>query len=129
MSCGLSMTEAAAFLKVSPDTARIWWEGGEKVPDGILSDLIDLFRYIDGAAARIYKRMMDEAQRTMEWPGDLELHIAADDDVARKLGFPCVAAHAAVSRRFLEMCQPEQIGGLFIIYDKSAPEFDPDQEL
>ena len=126
MSCGLSMTEAAAFLKVSPEKARIWWEGGEKVPDGILSGLGDLFRYIDGKAARIYKSMMLEAERTREWPSELYLHIAADDDVARKLGFPCVAAHAAVSRRFLEMCQPEQIGGVIIIYDKTAPEPDPE---
>ena len=114
-SCGLSLEEAASFLKVRPEMAAAWWNGTEPTIDGILSDLHELYKSIDFAAETILDAMRDEADKTNEWPNEIRIEVAVNDQEAKKLGWPCVAAHAAVGRRLLEKMETAAIGHVLIV--------------
>ena len=48
--CGLSHREAATFLNVRPDTVHSWSNGRNPVPDGVWSQLGDLYEQMVTAA-------------------------------------------------------------------------------
>jgi hypothetical protein len=93
--CGLSHREAADFHDVRLDTVKSWSTGRNRAPDGALAELAELAARIDEAA----DEAVETIHRTAEahgFPGVVDLGLAADDDEARLIGWPCVGAHRAV---------------------------------
>lgn len=88
--CGLSLGEAADFLRVRPDTIRSWSSGRRGAPDGAIMQLRALYAQIDRAAGEAAKLARKQASGAT-----VELGLASDDREARSLGWPCVGAQAA----------------------------------
>lgn len=100
--CGLTMTEAASFLDVRPDTAKSWWMGRRTCPDSVVDEILTLAIRQD-VAAQEAALVITEAVERQGAPEDIELGIAADDYEAQSIGWPCVGAHAAVIRKLIKM--------------------------
>lgn len=95
---GLSQGEVAAFLKSSPIDVGCWSRGDHIAPDDALERLRDLIA--DQAQAA------DEALDIIEQhrPDQIELGYPLNDDEARSIGWPCLAAWKAMAARFLAEC-------------------------
>jgi hypothetical protein len=89
--CGLSVREAAAFLRVREDTVKSWRTGRNPTPPGVFVSLRTLYAGQTNAAGEALALLSSA-------PSDMvvELGLASDDAEAQLLGFPCVGAHAAV---------------------------------
>ena len=92
--CGLSHTDAAAFLGVRPDTVRSWSIGRNQTPDRVIAQLRALHARIERSAAEALDAIDAQAAARGE-PGTIELGIASDAREAQDLGWPCVGAQAA----------------------------------
>lgn len=93
--CGLSTREAAEFLDARVDTVKSWSSGRNKCPAGVIDQLRDLYASIE-AAADNHIAAVKHLIETNGAPEEIEISIAADDDEARTLGFPCAGVHGAV---------------------------------
>ena len=105
-SCGLTMSEATAFLGVREGTAKDWWLGRRTPKPSVLADLLDLAQHQERAAAETVNVIQHQAKQHGQ-PEEIELGISADDHEAQSLGWPCVGAHAAVLRRIIESLDPD----------------------
>lgn len=88
--CGLSLSEAAAFLGVRLDTVKSWSSGRNPTPPGVTDELRALYEKIETAAENLLS-IIEEADDEAE----IELGYASDDKEARSLGWPCVGAQRA----------------------------------
>ena len=93
--CGLSHREAADFLDARPDTIQSWSTGRRTAPDGAIEELAALADRIDEEADVFIAALETQAADFGE-PDVVELGLAADDNEAQSLGWPCVGAHRAV---------------------------------
>ncbi len=104
--CGLTMTEAASFLDVRPDTAKSWWMGRRICPDTVIDELLALSVRQD-VAAQESAIVIQNAAEQRGAPEDIELGIASDDHEAQSLGWPGAGAHAAVLRKTVKLLPPD----------------------
>lgn len=118
-SCGLTMSEATAFLDVREGTARAWWLGNRTCPQSVHDDLLNLYRIIDQAAQAAADFIMQQKNENVAAPEMIELGIASDDHEAQTLGFPCIGAHGAVLRRVIESL-PDDLALRCIIVPRGA---------
>ncbi len=86
--CGLSQQEAADFHKVRLDTVKSWCAGRNTAKPEVLAELRRLYQRIIHASGQLGARI--DALK-----GEIALGEAMSDTMARKLGFPCIGAHAA----------------------------------
>jgi hypothetical protein len=96
--CGLSPREAAAVLKVRPDTVNSWITGRRSPSPAILTELVKLLRVIEGVAAAALETVREQPASQIGG-AIVELGFCADDAEAQNLGFPCAGAHAAMLAR------------------------------
>lgn len=101
-ACGLSQTEAAAFLGVRIDSLKSWSSGRREAPAGVWGALWDLAEKQQKAAENGFDAWDEVGQ-----PDQLEFGLASDDAEAKSLGWPCVGAHLAVVRRLFELIPPD----------------------
>jgi predicted transcriptional regulator len=93
--CGLSQSEAAAFLKISPSSVDKMSRGIRRTPDGVVDELAALYERIDATARQIMQGAAALAQKGAD-PGD-RIVVTMTDMQAREKGWPCAApANAAV---------------------------------
>ena len=97
---GLSQTEAAAFLKVRPDTIKSWGAGRNPVPDGIWADLQRLAEKQQAAADAILAAM-ENSENTET----IEFALPPDAEIARR-GWPSRRAFITVLARAWEKMPP-----------------------
>lgn len=100
--CGLSNREAAEYLAVAEDTVKSWRTGRRSVPDGALSDLLDLWGAIDTAAAEGADDIMKKIEQEGAMPAAIEIGYPADDHEAQALGLPCVGAWRQMAARLID---------------------------
>ncbi|HVI92336.1 MAG TPA: hypothetical protein VM659_28865 [Dongiaceae bacterium] len=93
--CGLSQTEAAAFLAARRDTVKSWSSGRNRAPDGVIDELRELYTRIEEAAGAASDQIEALIKKDGE-PEEIEIGLADDDHEARQLGLPCVGAHEAL---------------------------------
>lgn len=97
---GLSHAEAASLCGVRLDTARSWSTGRRTAPPGAIADLRTLIarqaKAADEAVAHIARLAQSHGA-----PDEIEIGYPADDQEVRSLGWPCVAAWAAMAARLL----------------------------
>lgn len=105
--CGLSQTDAAAFLRnsrtgepVESRLVRRWISGEYPVPDNHWQALLDLCTRQDRAAEEMLALIRDQGGAGPR--SELTLRMARTDEEAECLGWPCVGAHIAVIRRVVE---------------------------
>lgn len=95
---GLSTVEAAAFLKLSPVDVGCWSRGDHIAPKEALERLRDLIAN-QAQAAREASDIIQQHR-----PDQIELGYPSDDNEARSIGWPCVAAWKAMAARFVAEC-------------------------
>lgn len=93
-TCGLSHREAAGLLDVRPDTVASWASGRRTAPAAVLAELSALAGRIEKAATEMLMQT-GELARQNGAAAEIQVGVAADDEEARSLGWPCVGAHAA----------------------------------
>lgn len=93
--CGLSLAEAADFLDVSADSIRSWSSGRRSAPQGAIDEMRALYRAIEDAAAKNLI-VIGDLLADNEPPGRIELGLAKSNAEAKRLGLPCIGAHAAM---------------------------------
>lgn len=104
--CGLSIREAADFLKVREDTIKSWRTGRNPTPLRVINELKNLYEIIDDAADQTIA-MIDQASSMIKSKStnfDVEIGIANDDHEAKTLGLPSVGAHAALLGLVVARC-------------------------
>lgn len=101
---GLSQSEAAAHLDISPHNINAMSAGRRPVPAGVWRELHTLAASQDRAA----RAAADKARRVKDG-ATIELALARDNDEARALGWPSVGAQVAVFRRVWELLGPDAI--------------------
>ena len=99
-SAGLSVQEAADFLRADERTVRRWLEG-ENPPTEILTQMFTLIDRKDRAAAEAI-RIIEARLATAAMLAFIDLGLSTDDHEAQSLGWPTASAHAAVIRRVVE---------------------------
>lgn len=104
---GLSVREAAAFLKIREDTAMSWSSGRRTTPDGVIDELFTLLDRQRRAASETIDQIRILVRRQGVMPEQIEIGISADDHEAWSLGWPAASAHAAVARMVLEQAPPD----------------------
>lgn len=103
-SAGLSVKEAAQFLRADEGAVRCWHEG-QNPPPGVLEEM---FTLIDRQARAAHEalRRFHARLATHEALELIELGLSIDDHEAQGLGWPTASAHAAVIRRIIESLPP-----------------------
>jgi hypothetical protein len=98
---GLSLREAADVLRVREQQAKDMASGRRPTPPGVIAELLDLIRSQEVAAVR-----------ALAQAGAITLHVPADDEEARRLGWPCVGAWGAMAARVVAAsAQPVAFSG------------------
>ncbi|MBX3580083.1 MAG: hypothetical protein KF723_23005 [Rhizobiaceae bacterium] len=92
---GLSQSESAAFLKMSPSSIDKMSRGVRSTPPGILEAL----RALIERQAEIAGATLDMIEKGE--PETVELGYPADDHEAQSLGWPCVSAWAGMAARIV----------------------------
>lgn len=93
--CGLSQREAADYLDMRYDTVAKYCQGTRTPPAGALTELRTLYAKIERAAAEALDQINRIIAETGAEPEIIELGLSRTDAEARKLGWPCIGAHAA----------------------------------
>lgn len=96
-STGLSLQEAADFLRADERTVRRWLEG-ENPPTETLTQMFTLIDRQARAAAESI-RVIEARLATAAMLAFIDLGISTDDHEAQSLGWPTASAHGAVIRR------------------------------
>jgi predicted transcriptional regulator len=105
--CGLSQSEAADFLKISPSYIDKMCRGVRSTPDGIIAELCDLYARIDATAAGIMRSVSALAQKGVE-PED-RIVCTMTDAQARERGWPCASAANAAVAIAIALCEHDFI--------------------
>lgn len=95
---GLSTVEAAAFLKSPPVDIGGWSRGDHTAPDHV----IEIIRHLIANQAQAAHEALDIILQ--HHPELVELGYPLNDDDARSLGWPCLAAWKAMAARFVSEC-------------------------
>jgi hypothetical protein len=92
--CGLSQQEAAEFHDVRLDTIKSWSAGRNEANPRVLAELRGLYQKIIHASGQLGARI-DALKGDPSSTTEVTLGTAESETAARKLGFPCMGAHAA----------------------------------
>lgn len=95
---GLSLSEAAAYLKVSRKNIERWSSGVLMPPDGVVDEMSSLvFRQTKEVESQL-SLMSKKVSKTAE------ISYPVDDVEAQTLGWPCVSAYKVVLGRIIAEC-------------------------
>ncbi|WP_412050254.1 hypothetical protein ACK6D9_00715 [Hoeflea sp. Naph1] len=95
---GLSTVEAATFVNSSPDDVGGWSRGDHTAPDHV----IEKIRHLIANQAQAADEALDIIEQHR--PDQVELGYPLNDDEARSIGWPCLAAWKAMAARFVAEC-------------------------
>ncbi len=102
----MSLSEAAAFHDVRPDTVKSWSSGRNNAPQQVLDDLVNLAYAIEnGADEAVYQFEM----MTEKAGGVIEIGFCADDHEAQSLGLPFKSCHDQLISRLIFLLSDECI--------------------
>lgn len=99
--CGLSQTDAAAYLDREARLVRRWLDGSYPVPTEHWARLLDLCARQDRAAEETLALVREQAKQHGA-PREVTIRLSRSQDGAAELGWPCIGAHLAVIRRVAE---------------------------
>lgn len=103
--CGLSQSDAAAFLGKEDRTVRRWISGEYEMPLQNWRSLSELCELQDKTARDWIERIKELAA---ESGSPVKVNIARTDEEARRLRYPCAGALLAVVRRLVDWL-PEDV--------------------
>lgn len=99
--CGLSQTDAAAYLGKDARTVRRWISGDFVIPMESWDKLTELCSHQDRVAREGIEKLKELVADHGD-PEDVTIGLSRTDEEAQAQGYPCVGAHVAVLRRFVE---------------------------